>query len=40
MKRCFTSQTAMLCSAAILLCCLPMQALAAEFRMQTAYEDI
>ena len=40
MKRCFTSLTALLCSAAILLCCLPMQALAAEFRMQTAYEDI
>ena len=32
MKRCFTSLTALLCSAAILLCCLPMQALAAEFR--------
>ena len=40
MKRCFTSLTALLCSAAILLCCLPMQALAAEFRMQTAYEDV
>ncbi len=40
MKRCFTSLIALLCSAAILLCCLPMQALAAEFRMQTAYEDI
>ena len=38
MKRCFTSLTALLCSAAILLCSLPMQALAAEFRMQTAYE--
>ena len=40
MKRCFTSLTALLCSAAILLCSLPMQALAAEFRMQTAYEDV
>ena len=39
MKRCFTSLTALLCSAAI-LCSLPMQALAAEFRMQTAYEDV
>ena len=28
MKRCFTSLTALLCSAAILLCSLPMQALA------------
>ena len=37
MKRCFTSLTALLCSAAILLCSLPMQALAVEFRMQTAY---
>ena len=36
MKRCFTSLTALLCSAAILLCSLPMQAQAAEFRMQTA----
>mgnify|MGYP002330132595 FL=1 len=40
MKRCFTSLTALLCSAAILLCSLPMQALAVEFRMQTAYEDV
>ena len=40
MKRCFTSLTALLCSAAILLCSLPMQALAAEFRMQTAHEDV
>ena len=40
MKRCFTSLTALLCSAAILLCSLHMQALAAEFRMQTAYEDV
>ena len=40
MKRCFTSLTALLCSAAILLCSLPMQALAAEFWMQTAYEDV
>ena len=40
MKRCFTSLTALLCSAAILLCSLPMQAQAAEFRMQTAYEDV
>jgi hypothetical protein len=40
MKRCFTNLTALLCSAAILLCSLPMQALAAEFRMQTAYEDV
>lgn len=40
MKRCFTSLTTLLCSAAVLLCSLPMQALAAEFRMQTAYEDV
>lgn len=39
MKRCFTSLTALLCSAAILLCSLPMQALAAEFQMQTTYEE-
>lgn len=35
MKRCFISLTALLCSAAILLCSLPMQALAAEFQPQT-----
>lgn len=40
MKNRFTSLTALLCAAAILLCSLPMQALAAEFRMQTAYEDV
>ena len=37
MKRCFISLTALLCSAAILLCCLPLQALAGEFWMHTAY---
>ena len=38
MKRCFTSLTALLCSAAILLCCLPMQALAAEYRAAVSPE--
>ena len=39
MKNRFTSLTALLCAAAILLCSLPMQALAAEFQPQTTYED-
>lgn len=39
MKNCFTRLTALLCAAAILLCSLPMQALAAEFQPQIAYED-
>ena len=39
MKNRFTRLTALLCAAAILLCSLPMQALAAEFQPQTTYED-
>ena len=39
MKNRFTRLTALLCAAAILLCSLPMQVLAAEFRPQTACED-
>ena len=39
MKNRFTRLTALACAAAILLCSLPMQALAAEFQPQTAYED-
>lgn len=39
MKNRFTRLTALLCAAAILLCSLPMQALAAEFQPQIAYED-
>ena len=39
MKTHFTRLTALLCAAAILLCSLPMQVLAAEFRPQTACED-
>ena len=39
MKKRVTRLTALLCAAAILLCSLPMQALAAEFQLQTTYED-
>ena len=39
MKNRFTRLTALVCAAAILLCSLPMQALAAEFQPQTTYED-
>ncbi len=39
MKTHFTRLTALLCAAAILLCSLPMQALAADFQLQTTYED-